>query len=139
MFKVVTFLAFRKSLPAESPHDVTTHDVEVVDHQSVAHYRTPNSWRVARRRRRMIDVVGARPCGQTSVQLPWPWQRASASSESRTDQRAAAPASRRSRWSVKARFSAAGPGNRGLWATIVHADTHMPQPMHSIAGSISRR
>ena len=52
---------------------------------------------------------------------------------------ASAPASRESRASVNARFSAAGPGNRALCATIVQADTHMPQPMHSIAGSMSRR
>lgn len=97
------------------------------------------SRRVAIWRRRMIALVGARPIGHTSVQVPWPWQRASASSDSSTDQRAAVPASRESRWSVKARVSAAGPGNCGLWATIVHADRHMPQPMHSMAGSISRR
>ena len=32
----------------------------------------PNRRRVAIWRRRMIEVVGARPWGQTSVQLPWP-------------------------------------------------------------------
>ena len=34
--------------------------------------RRPNRRRVAIWRRRMIEVVGARACGQTSVQLPWP-------------------------------------------------------------------
>ena len=47
------------------------------------------------------------------------------------------PASRESRTRVNARFSAAGPGKRALWATIVQADTHIPQPMHSMAASIS--
>src|SRR5256886_13222062 len=32
-----------------------------------------------------------------------------------------------------------GPGKRALWAMIVHADRHIPQPMHSIAWSISWR
>ena len=67
------------------------------------------------------------------MQLPWPWQRASASSLSSTAHRRSPAASRESRTRVNARFSAAGPGKRSLWATIVQADTHIPQPMHSMA------
>ncbi len=63
----------------------------------------------------------------------------SVSSENSTAARSAWPASRLSVSTVKRRFSAAGPGKRSSFATMVHADTHMPQPMHSIAGSMRCR
>src|SRR3972149_6236866 len=40
---------------------------------------------------------------------------------------------------VKARLSAAGPAYCSFHPTIVHADRHAPQPIHSMAPSICRR
>src|SRR2546430_4450676 len=99
----------------------------------------PSTRETASRRSRRMESAGERPIGQTSVQLPWPWHRASASSLRSTRQRGSRAASRWSSSRVSARLSAAGPGNRSLCPTIVHAETHIPQPMHSIARAISRR
>ena len=80
--------------------------------------------------------VGESSMGQTPVQLAWPWQRKRASSESSKGHRFAPAPSRLSAMSVNARLSAAGPANPSFHATIVHADRHAPQPMHSTAPSI---
>ena len=80
--------------------------------------------------------VGDNSMGQTSVQLACPWQRNRASSERRSRHRSAPAPSLLSVMSVKARLSAAGPVNCSFQLTIVQADRHAPQPMHSMARSI---